>query len=62
MSASPDYEVAAAAARWGTSPEAFRALSGEEQSEMVAFYRAEKRIEAVLAYEANKPKAGQTRG
>ncbi len=50
----PDYEIAATAARWGKSTSEFRSLPGEQQSEMVAFYRVEQRIQAVLADEANK--------
>jgi hypothetical protein len=45
------------AARWaGYKMEEFQALDGADQSDVVAAYRAQNQIDAVLAWE-NRPKA-----
>lgn len=54
ISASMEFEIAMAAARFGYSPEGFRLLHGDVQSEMVAVYRLDKLVDAVLAAEAEQ--------
>jgi len=51
----PELEARLAAKTFGYTWEAFCALEGESQSAVVAAYRAEIRIEALMAYD-NRPR------
>ena len=55
ITTSGEFETVAAAARFGKTPIEFKELHGEDQSYMVAFYRTEQLIQAVLSTEAERP-------
>lgn len=54
ITTSGEFEEIAAAARFGKTPGEFKEADGEDQSRMVAFYRTEQMIQAVLSAEAER--------
>lgn len=51
---SAGFEMYLVARHWGMRPRQFAALPKAEQAELIAGYRAEKRMEAVEAYKSHK--------